>query len=216
MAQPITGVPLTAAQALLVPQSRPFWDPSARPQGAPGAPYVIGTPSAWDTVFLAGRPVPGVVRLDGYRQRRVDAKPSLGTDGATLTHTGHDPSEIQLKITIWTPEQLADYEEVLKIFATTIAGKAPPPPVDIAHPALAIMGITSVYPKKVTFLRPTGVKGAMEAEWHFTEFVPKQAATSTSIIDTPKSSRAIASKKHALGTQPAVSSPDKDSNAAKP
>jgi hypothetical protein len=122
----------------------PFWyDPPA----ADGR-------TAWDVLILGGGKVPGIARVEARLGRRLDMKKAKGAHGASLTDEGYDPAQITITITIWEREHL----DALRNFVAKLRPKstADPAAVDVVHPQLQFLGITSIFIKEISAPRPVG------------------------------------------------------------
>lgn len=62
--------------------------------------------SQWDFVVIGNFTTPGIARLTCDKQREVDKKKVKGADGARITLAGLEPAKVEIRLTIWTPEQL--------------------------------------------------------------------------------------------------------------
>ncbi len=108
--------------------------------------------SKWDYVTIASQQTPGVCEVNVDKYRDVDKKKKSGTDGARITIHGIEPALIDIRITIWTPQQLQDLNLIWGyIFPKSSArpagtsSKEPWPPLrKVSHPMFTLHGITSV------------------------------------------------------------------------
>ena len=142
--------------------NQPFWD---SPRGA----YFqlvpdLGQGSLWDTCTLGGRQLPGIVRCEGEPGRKWDVKTGPGTDGATITDQGFEPAKPTITVTIWTPAQWLELQDILAALVPRPGKSATksPPAVPITHPALNAVGIDKVLILSVASLKPGSVRGTME------------------------------------------------------
>lgn len=72
--------------------------------------------SAWDKVTLGYEYVtPGVCDVVIKKARDVDKKKATGQDGARLTIHGIEPAWVEIRVTIWTPEQLRKLRDLWAI-----------------------------------------------------------------------------------------------------
>lgn len=120
------------------------------PQGsaataAGGVPFWGDNPNAWDKCVLAGVELPGIANVEPTVEAKVDHKAIPGTHGAKLTYLGYEPAKVKISLTLWTPEQLQAYQELVPL----IRPREKILPVDIAHPSCALHGITSVKVLKI-------------------------------------------------------------------
>ncbi len=102
----------------------------------------------WDYVTIefpnSGVPnqTPGICTVSVRRGRKVDRKKSSGTDGETLTFTGITNADIEIAITIWTPEQLDILTDLWRLIQPP-PGKGVPQAFDIKHPQFVINQVKS-------------------------------------------------------------------------
>jgi hypothetical protein len=137
----------------------PFWyDPPA----ADGR-------TAWDVLILGGGKVPGIARVEARLGRRLDMKKAKGAHGASLTDEGYDPAQITITITIWEREHL----DALRNFVAKLRPKstADPAAVDVVHPQLQFLGITSIFIKEISAPRPVG-QGLYDVVFQAIEYMP--------------------------------------------
>ncbi len=129
-------------------------------QGHPYCPGYIGntfTDNPWDTVkiaipapFLTGDLLslnvdrtPGICDVSVRRGRDIDRKKSAGSDGERLTFKGINNADVEIAITIWTPEQL-DVLRALWAVLQPPAGKGVPAAFDVRHPQFELNNIKSL------------------------------------------------------------------------
>ena len=126
---------------------QPFWEDDSAPSWV-----VFNTPglgSQWDTAYLAGKQLPGVVAVKGKTSRKIDIKNSPGSDGATITALGYEPAEIDITLRMWTPAQYIAWQAMLPDIQPKM-GKPPASPLDLAHPGANSYGIKAVIIKNVS------------------------------------------------------------------
>lgn len=116
-----------------------YWCP-----GFEGETYAT---NPWDYIYL-GIPsttpfTPGICRVRLRKERSMDKKKPVGSDGARVTFHGVDPAEFDIEIKIWTPEQL---RQLANIWPTLFpqAYKGAPPAYDVQHPIFTIHNVKSV------------------------------------------------------------------------
>jgi len=204
----------------------PFWtDPSQV-----GDPAFLTRPGSWDTMLIGAAPgavpMPGIVDIVCHKEQRLDHGHGPGTDGAQSTLLGFKVAPIEIKVTIWTQDQMDRFMNLLPTLATfrsipqqqTLptppspgdpafsqkeaafikAVNAPPPPnklvqkpIDVQHPALQLLKITSLIVHTVTPFRPVpGVPDARFAILKCEEYLKPRKGS----INTPKGSAAGISK----------------------
>lgn len=78
----------------------------------------------WDTVYLAGAPLPGLATVSGAHGRKLDVKSAPGRNGARIIDKGYEPAKIEITLRMWTPEHLDDWFGI----AATLTYRREPPP----------------------------------------------------------------------------------------
>jgi hypothetical protein len=143
-------------------------------------------PGPWQTVRLAGQPLPGKAEvLGGSASRRVDVKNAPGADGAGITDRGLEPSRFKVRVTLWTAEHLAAWERRLPRIQPR-AGKGGLQRASIYHPALAHLGITEVCITQVSALQPGSTVGTYVSEIDCLQWLPPgKNVTKTITKSTP-------------------------------
>lgn len=102
--------------------------------------------SAWHTMLVGGQALPGVVTLSGSKGYKVDKKPGLGEDGGTTTIQGREIPSVELTLRTYKPEHVEELAGWLKILFPS--GSDTPDPFVVSHPALAMLGITTLFFEK--------------------------------------------------------------------
>jgi hypothetical protein len=102
---------------------------------------------AWDVIYLAFNRVPGLVDVKMKRGHRTAQNKANGADGAQLVSLGYNPAEVTIKIRMWTPQQLRDFETITIPTVQPRPGKAGarPVPVVVDYPSLAMWGINKLF-----------------------------------------------------------------------
>jgi len=78
----------------------------------PGFTEYFTSRNEWDVCFIGDIPTPGLCEVSVYKERLLDKKKVSGTDDTRLTFTGIEPAVVDIKITIWTPQQLSDLNDM--------------------------------------------------------------------------------------------------------
>ena len=106
--------------------------------------------SPWDTVVVGvpytdpDKPqTPGIAEVSVEKYRDVDKKKAAGKDGARVTIHGIEPAMIEIKLIIWTPDQLRVLSELWPVLFPKMQ-KGTPPAFDIDHPMTRIHDVKSV------------------------------------------------------------------------
>lgn len=102
----------------------------------------------WDTLILGGEVMPGLSAVTGDVARKLDIKPVKGTDGATMSDEGYEPGPIQIATRLFTQQQWTELQRLLPRFHPRAAGGTRSP-LDIWHPAANLIGITTIYIRKI-------------------------------------------------------------------
>lgn len=109
----------------------------------------ISNPQAWDVVVIAGVKSPGLAQVGAFdRQHDFDVKKGKGTIGATLTFTGKPPAKGSIKFLLWTQAHFSAWVNFRTLFKYDPT-KQSVQPVDIYHPSLSDVDITSVVCEKL-------------------------------------------------------------------
>lgn len=115
--------------------------PRRKKAGGPAArvaiPLPIEDPDAWDTMKVAGVPMPGVVKVDGAGHgRRTSSSEAPGTNGAKTTDTGRKAKKIKITVLLgWELGHLDQMREILKLVFRSVQAPTPPaPPTGPAAP----------------------------------------------------------------------------------
>lgn len=98
-------------------------------------------PEAWDTCFLGGFRLPGVAQVSVKTERKIDRKPAVGKNGASLTDQGGHPGEV--KITIQMTEK-SDWDAWCKLEPILNPTKSKPAARVVVHPRTEAAGITAI------------------------------------------------------------------------
>lgn len=149
--------------------------------------------NAWDFVTIAGNlKTPGICEVSAPKARDVDKKKPVGANGARTTIHGIDPATVEISITIWTPEQLKQLQNLLpQIFPQS--NKRPPgvsttepwpPAFDVQHPILKAQGIKSLI---FTAVEPPTSNGRTRVfKIKAVEFLPPSKTKATATPVKPK------------------------------
>lgn len=120
-------------------------------------PSVRQAPEAYNTVTLAGRPLPGVVNVKVDRGRKIDKKSPSGNDGAVTTDKGAEAGTLTITWTIWddvnqtvTDAMFAEAEEILARLSPPAGSTVRPEPLQVAHPVARLLGMKAVVVEKVS------------------------------------------------------------------
>ncbi len=132
--------------------------------------------SPWDMLALGEHVLPGSWTVDATCERELDVKKSKGKDGGRVKDCGYKAGEItfvgklggrDLEV---TREQWREMQRVLEALHPRKKG-GPRNPLAASHPALAVMGITTVYIKSIR--APEISDGIMTLRIDAMEWVPE-------------------------------------------
>lgn len=156
---------------------------------------------AWDVLFVGATLTPGVIKsISGCGiAYKWDKKRGKGAQGATLTYTGEDPPTLTVVISIGyyrhDPAEIRQQWADLSAFIEELrydGTKQNVQAVDASHPALAMVGITSVVCESIG--APERVRdGDSEytVKFQFTPYKPppKTSATSSPTTSEPQTAK---------------------------
>jgi hypothetical protein len=96
------------------------WGPDPGINDSDGRPILGGTgplysPNTWDSVWLAGKRLPGVCSITGDSSLQVDQQKGPKHDGAVLILHGILPFPGEIQVKIWTEEQYQELERILPL-----------------------------------------------------------------------------------------------------
>jgi hypothetical protein len=103
---------------------------------------------AWDHIVISGEQFLGLAQVTAKVENRIDKKPAAGKHGAVIRFQGYEPGEISITLRAWT-EPL--YDAMLQIITRLRPRKGQAPTaIDVTHPALTALDISSVYVKEIS------------------------------------------------------------------
>lgn len=104
----------------------------------------LDTPEAYDTIMLGGLVSPGIcIITDGDRAYNWDEPKEKGSSGSDVTFNGQKISNPKVKFQFFEASQIDEWEIFRKILEKPADAKEPKA-LDIVHPILNSLGITSV------------------------------------------------------------------------
>ena len=108
----------------------------------------LSEPSPWQTGKLAGKPCPGIMDVEvSGASRKVDAQSPPAKGGAKIVVKGWTPSEVTVKVTIWTPSQWEAWQALKPFLRVDQSGTNT---VSIDHAVAAESDITQLTIKKIS------------------------------------------------------------------
>lgn len=145
-------------------------------------PWWYDAPEVWDTLVLAGTPMPGIATVEVQRARKVDVKGARGTDGAEYTLTGYEPATVSIELTMWDKDTFDRAAELLEALGPGIAKAkaAKNLAVDISHPATQLGApITAIVITDTQYGMPNNGQWAIKMS--ATEYLPAKIAKTKNI-----------------------------------
>lgn len=138
--------------------------------GGEGPDY---SPNPWEVVVLAGRALPGICTIKGLPTLKIDQKKKGGSDSITFTATGYLPGPLELSCEIWTKAQWAIFQDVAALVWRKPNKKSKPSDLalPIAHPSLALWGISQVIVQGVSTGKPGQVRQSRIFDFRLLEYV---------------------------------------------
>lgn len=107
-------------------------------------PNPLDNPELYDFFLLAGQKSPGLCDVAGAGTPRTwDERKGYGLSGATIVYTGDGLAKFGIKIKLYTTEDFAAWDTFKLLLKKTPRGVRPKA-MDISHPLLEELGITSV------------------------------------------------------------------------
>ncbi len=116
--------------------------------------------SLWDRLRLGGIFFPGMWSCAAHKKRQLDIVKVRGRDGVRILDNGYFGVGLTCMGTFWQQSQWDEFQEILPDFdpQKTIAipggrviGRSP---LDIYHPAAAILGVGTVYIVEIGIAKP--------------------------------------------------------------
>lgn len=151
-----------------------------------GALDPIANAQAWDVISLAGSVTPGWADVTQFiREHKLDKKMGKGTDGATTTYVGKPPAGSPIKFYLWTSEHFQTWDRIIPALKYDPAKGKGLVPVDIFHPALADIDVTSVVAEKLGSYVHEGNQ-LYSREIYFSEYHPPPKASAVSTASGSK------------------------------
>lgn len=136
----------------------------------------------WDRLKIGADVMPGIWEItQGECMRQVDHKKTKGKDGAHIKDLGVLPARFSARGRMISYDDWVKLQEVLPKLNPRNAGKLRSP-FTIYHPAIALLGITTVYVERVRV--PTVRNGILELNIDLIEWVEPKPAKTTKVVNT--------------------------------
>jgi hypothetical protein len=138
----------------------------------------------WTTAFLGGMRLPGLCKvLNGLTEIGIDMKKPEGKDGSTITVKGYKPGKFEIACTVWSSDQWDVLQNIISVVWREKKKKAKLATlaIDVSHPALVLLGVSSCVIEGITFPQPGEFDGSMMVGFKCVENVApgKKSATKT-------------------------------------
>lgn len=126
----------------------------------------------WETLYLAGKRVPGVAHVEVSYQSGVDVQKPRNAKKAKVRDTGTPPAEVSVSVEL-LPEEMPGLDPIIALLRPR-AAFASRSALTITHPNCAIWGINQVLVGTVRSPQP-GPGGSYTLEFTATEYTePKK------------------------------------------
>jgi hypothetical protein len=141
----------------------------------------LNNPQAWDVVVCGQVTSPGICMVGEFRRANEwDVKKGKGSFGATTTYVGHPPCTGKVEFLLWRPIHFVQWD-TFRPFLKYDPTKKSIQAVDIYHPSLADVDVTSVVTEKIGNIVHKG-KQLYSITVDFLEYCP---APARSAVSTP-------------------------------
>lgn len=145
----------------------------------------LGEQWAWDVIYLGSKRVPGLADVKARRKHRVASSEANGMDNSNLISLGYSPAEVAIKIRLWTPQQLDDFQLTLQEILP-VPGKAAirPAALQVQHPALKLLHVQLLFVTEVSAPEKSGIPQVWEATITATDLRPiREVGTQKPLLD---------------------------------
>ncbi len=185
------------ATPVLTRDSGELWCPGFEGNTYASSPwdYVrIMIPVAAKRIAGPGWITPGKAEIKITKKRKTDKKSSSGSDGGRVTVLGLEQAEIEIALTIWTPEQWRVLRELWPILFP-LSNKPPkgsspgakyPSRFTVQNPTLALHGVTGMVFTHSTGPEPHSVSRAKIFTMHALETLVDTGRKATTTPQTEK------------------------------
>lgn len=137
-------------------------------------------PDPWDVVQISGQICPGYCTIEGFERKwNWDVKNGKGAQGTTKSYVAKPDVTGRFTFYVWTGQQFTQWEQFRPLFLYDPTKKNIQS-VDVLHPSLQDLGITSLVCNSLSPLKHTG-HGLFTCVAEMGEFTipPKAAAVAT-------------------------------------
>jgi hypothetical protein len=172
----------------------PFWDPFL--EGYEGPVFLDPGKEPDACCWIGGYQLPGKAEITGSATQRIDVQKGNGRDGGVLIERGYVPGELDIDLTIWTPDQWVEWLRLLKIIFRPAGkldvqdhkkkGAADEKQIEVtqksartfSQPRAQMIGINSVLIKQVALPRPAPDGGGRVITIKCVQYLPPTQASS--------------------------------------
>jgi hypothetical protein len=160
-------MPPTFLATLSTIQGLPFWDIETGYEG----PTESG--AMWDVCMLNGEKLPGASEVICIPRIRIDIPKKAHRDGGPTIDRGHDAARVDITTELFTPAHWERYQEILRPLWRRPGEPVPKVRrgIDIAHPACAMFGVTSIIIESPESPRRGSVPGSRIATLHCLQYI---------------------------------------------
>jgi hypothetical protein len=130
---------------------------------------VLGERPAWDTIVLGGETVDAVATARATGKLKQDPKSGAGKNGGSPTYHGRALAPVDITLRYSTKAQHDAIVSLLGRLWPPSASKKKPTPIDVYHPALALLGIKAITIIECGSPEPVG-RGVMQIQIKAQEF----------------------------------------------
>ena len=110
-----------------------------------GGASPFSRPDVWDTITISGKSWTGKFEIRGARKSyKWDQKDGAGLEGAYLTYRGKAITPFHIYFYVWTDDIYSAWDSFSKLFNYSGIKPPGPLPLSIAHPSLALLGLTQI------------------------------------------------------------------------
>lgn len=102
---------------------------------------------AWETLYLAGKRMPGVARVDITLPSGLEVQKARGKKKARIRDAGVPSADVSIELEL-LPEEMADLERVVNTLRPRSTG-GPHQALEIGHPNAAMWGVNLVKIKSI-------------------------------------------------------------------
>lgn len=132
---------------------------------------------SWDTIYLDGEPLPGIVRALAITPKRdIERTKAKGTDTKVTYDNGYEGATVDIEIELWRAVQVLTLGSMLSRLSPRQPG-ALATPHTIQHPLATLANVTKVYAAEYTLKLPE--KGRMRIPIKLFEWQPGTPAKRT-------------------------------------